>query len=193
LTLPSTQYRTPSHRLSPGWVRIEERKKVDNIPSWQLTVSAIGVLASLIGGGLSGAIVNSIITKRRQKLDLSLKITDYFFSIYTETGFVLNLFIENDPLTNRNIKDRVLKIGDWYELVLTLCRKEAADYYLLGEIGILGQIDRFKRQVEAFRLKSNVLDAAWAAWPNIQAFSIGTGTPRMSAPRRGLLRRLMGG
>jgi hypothetical protein len=145
--------------------------KMSNIPTWQLVISGLGVLVSLIGGGLSGALVNSVITKRRHRLEIALKITDYFFSIYGEVGTIVRYFHENDPLTNPDKKNRVLKIGDWYELVLTLCRNDSVDVLFLGDSGLIDQIDRFRNFVQVFRTKSDELNGAWAVWVNIQGLN----------------------
>jgi len=151
----------------------------------QVTVAIIGVVVAAFTGGLSGALVTAIITRRRQRLELALKVVDYFLGIYSDVADVHRYFQENNSLTDRIERNQVKKLGDWFEWVIILAQNGAVDVALLDHAGMLKQIGTFRDNVKVFKTKFETLHSSWESWTNLRNFD------RQALLRRS--RKLLGG
>jgi hypothetical protein len=131
-------------------------------------------LVSLISGGLAGAAVNAFITARKQRLEISLKIIEEFFSFYDDIGKVKGTFTEpqianvlDDP-ANLN---RLRRIGDWFHYVASLYKENTVEKKLLAKVGVIKELNNFRESVLAAKGRvPRHLGDAWSWWENLESF-----------------------
>jgi hypothetical protein len=125
------------------------------------------LIVSFISGGLAGAVVNLLVTKRRQRVDSALRVIDYYFAIYNEIGEAKRILQNPSLLSDANEEIRVRKIGDWFELVSSLCNKKVVDTEILAQVALFGEMDVFRSLVEGSFTQSRVLHDAKKWWPEL--------------------------
>jgi hypothetical protein len=131
-------------------------------------------VVSLISGGLAGAVVNLVVTRRRQRIEMALKLIDYFFSIYSEVGAVKGLLQSPSSLKTPTELNRVTKVGDWFNLVATLWEKNAADKDILKKAVITKEMERFHELVQNIKNSASELNEAWGWWPEMHRLDFKT-------------------
>ncbi len=123
----------------------------------------IPLIVTFISGGLAGAILNALLTRRRMQVDATLKILDAFFDRYDDIAVCYRLLNENpfpDTPDNRNY---VKKIGDWFETVANMADAELIDRkMLLDGFGFRSQIEHFRTFVTGSDLFRPYLDGMWS-------------------------------
>jgi hypothetical protein len=129
-------------------------------------------VVSLISGGMAGAIVNLFVTRRRQRIDAALKLLDYFFSIYGELAEVKGILQSPPTLSNPKELNRVRKIGDWFNLVASLCEKKLVDTQLLGRVGLFSEMDIFSSLVQGTHVSSDTLHKSKDWWPHLYGLDL---------------------
>jgi len=128
----------------------------------QQLASYIPLVVTLISGGLAGAIVTLFFTRRRQRIDCTLKVIDTYFDLYHEIGDCRQL-LEAVPFpdtpANRN---RVRKLGDWFSIVARMSREKIiVRKLLLDKFGFRSQIELFRTLVSGSDLFHPFLDGPW--------------------------------
>jgi len=124
-------------------------------------------IISLISGGLAGAVVNYFITWQKQRIDSSLRIIDYYFSIYSEIGQTKRILQTPSTLTATEEQIRVRKVGDWFELVASLCKKKLVDTHVLAQVALFSEMSVFRTLVEGTFNQSDALLDAHKWWPEL--------------------------
>ena len=125
---------------------------------------------SLVTGGLAGALVNLYFTQRRQRVEIALELIDYFFSNYREIGEVKRILQNPTSLTNIE-ENRVRMLGDWLNLVATLCQRKVVDKRLLNDVVVFSEMLIFRNLVQGSINQSNVFNDAWKWWPDLYNFT----------------------
>jgi hypothetical protein len=123
-------------------------------------------IISVVSGGLAGAILTWFVTQRRRKVEIAIDLVEYCFSIYDEIANVKAL-LRGPSLNDPQQQNQVRKVGDWFELVATLCDKRAVDKTLLEEVVVLNEMNMFHNLVRTYMSKGSELNDAWRWWPNL--------------------------
>lgn len=99
---------------------------------------------SAITGGLAGQILNWLLTRHRDRRDLTITIVREFLARFNEMAAVLGLLGARRPVAASEL-NRILLLGDWMDTVLFLVNEGYADGALLTRIGLVAQTARFAR------------------------------------------------
>jgi hypothetical protein len=125
-------------------------------------VKLLGLLIALVGGGLAGSVVTSLVTRRRAKLDLSISLVRDFMSKYDDIAAAL--YSLNQVSSGKSIspteRNGVWSIGDWLEIASYLAYKRHCNSKVLKEVGLTGQAHRFRNALaEAGRVDAVFAEA----------------------------------
>ena len=113
-----------------------------------LTHLTIKDFVSFLSGGLAGTIITNYLSWRRQKTDLSFKVLEQYFARRSEMGEILGLLNEPEELQHPEKRNRVVSLGDWFEVVATLYGAKMINTRLLRKVGIDDEIKRFRSAAE---------------------------------------------
>ena len=128
----------------------------------------LDAIVGALVGGLLGSALTIFFDGRRKRYELSIKLVDYFFAAYSELAVVKDLLQKPAPLTTDVLaRNRVLKMGDWYEMSATLCNKNLADAKLLRDIGIVNEMQDFHNRVVVASASVDRLSQALKSWTNM--------------------------
>lgn len=141
------------------------------ILSFVASDKGIQTILSLIGGGISGALVGASFARRKERREIGLKLVDYYFSSYAEVAEAAGLLERPASLTDPKRLNQVLAIGNWFDFTAALYEKKIADQRLLRLIGVDEQIREFRRRAQA--AKSPELTAALKQWTHLVGFDGG--------------------
>ncbi len=143
------------------------------MPDW-VTLLKDSPLAGVLLGGLGGALVatlaNIAYQRRRRRTEVTLNLIERFFEVYSDLAQVKSLLQNPPSLQNRDNLNRVLKMGDWYEMVAALCVSNIADRGLLKGLGLDKQMAWFYRSTLAIRQNLD-LEPAVKSWEQLEKFS----------------------
>ena len=100
-------------------------------------------------GGLAGAILTALVTRRRARMEGSLRLLDQYVSRFTDLETVFNLLGDRTSFSDENpnrVKNanRVRFVGDWMEIVAMLYVRKHVDRSILSECGLIALIRDFR-------------------------------------------------
>src|SRR5918911_3352163 len=125
-------------------------------------------IVSIVSGGLAGAVVNYLVTRRRQRVEVGLKVIDFYFANYNDIAKTKYILQNPTLLADGNEKNQVLKIGNWFELVASLCTGKAVDTHLLAQTPLFLDMSVFRSLVKGtFNQSRELLDAETQWWPEL--------------------------
>jgi hypothetical protein len=123
----------------------------------------IPAIVTFISGGLAGAILNALLTRRRQKVDATLKILDGYFDRFDDMAVCYRLLNENPFQDTPDNLNNVKKVGDWFETVANMADAKLIDgEMLLDGFGFRSQIERFRTSVNGSDLFRPFLANQWS-------------------------------
>lgn len=132
-----------------------------------------GFIASLIGG-LAGSLVVIYFDWRQKKTEFSLGMIEKFFDRYNELSEVKGMlqnpqFLIDDPANAR----RVVKLGNWFDILAALTITGSLDEVLLQKIGINEQLQEFMTLAAQAntKAKSPEIAAGLRSWTNLRLSS----------------------
>lgn len=123
------------------------------------TVSWIEIIVGLLGlltGGAAGALINSLVTNKRIKTDLTLKILEEYlanFELHNHVKAILNDFEKykegqsDDQIRERN---KVIEIGNWFEIYTLLYKKNLINKKLVKELEFNVLVREFLKSVNRY-------------------------------------------
>ena len=110
-------------------------------------------------GGAAGALLTEAFTRRRQKLELAIRVVEAYFARYQRLGYVKDLLQNGVPDDQHNA---VLEIGDWLNLVAKLNNKKALNAWIVESVGITKEIAEFGTNVGKTPLAGQT-----SKWPDL--------------------------
>jgi hypothetical protein len=134
---------------------------------------AVKDIASFVGGGLVGVLINQFYSRRQARTEVSLKLIDHYFEMYGDleaanTYLAGPLPVPLPELTQEEAKalNIVRKVADWFDTVGRLYGSGYANRRLLDEVGIGDLMIQFRRQLENHPRNCN----AHTQWRNLFAY-----------------------
>lgn len=122
----------------------------------------IPVIVSFISGGLSGAVLNAFLTRRRQQTESTLKIIDGYFARYDDFADCKQLLQTKPFVDTPANQNRILKLGDWFTTVACMSQQKMIDRkMLLDQFGLRNQIESFRTLIADCPAFRHYLDGPW--------------------------------
>jgi hypothetical protein len=123
------------------------------MPDWQ-TADTLRLVASFIGGGSTGALLNWIFARRKERREMALKLVEQYAAMYKELGEVQGL-LESPTHLKSHPQDmnRVRQAGNWFDFAALVMANGLSDVRLLKRIGIdqrVGFRERLHKEITEF-------------------------------------------
>ncbi|HZS26493.1 MAG TPA: hypothetical protein VFB76_04625 [Candidatus Angelobacter sp.] len=100
-------------------------------------------IVGAIAGGVLGAVVSLVVDGRRKRREVSIKIVERMVSEFHDMASVLWLLQNPESLAQPENINRVLVMGNWFDLVAAICSGGYGDANLLESIGVKKQMFDF--------------------------------------------------
>ena len=126
------------------------------------------LLVPFLSGGVAGAFFTHYFTTTRQRTEFAFKLLEHYFSKYQEIGAVKGFLKLPTSLDDVATCNRVLAVGDWYDTVALLCRRQIANRHLLIKAGLIGEMEVFCTLAEK---TGGRLIAPLDAWVDLRAIT----------------------
>lgn len=125
--------------------------------------SAIGAVIGLILGSLLTYLFNVRRDRKKSRVDVAFNVASQFDSIYPlldEAYCILN----KPSLREENFIDinKVLRMGNWFEIVITLYNQNYADKPLLEKAGLIELAKKYATRISQTRQFERYLESGWS-------------------------------
>lgn len=131
---------------------------------------AIKLAIIFLSGGLAGALLNVLVSRRRQQVEFVIKITDRYLDEFAEIAACKSILSSSSALQDTINLNRIRKLGDWFELIAIFHNSRYLSKHLLTKVGLLGEFRKFHELVTQRKNETqSPLNDAWLWWPTFDA------------------------
>jgi hypothetical protein len=135
--------------------------------TWDFIKDNVWII-TLVSGGLMGALVTAAVSASRQRTELAFKMAEQYFSRQAQIAEALGILQNPDNLQSVASRNKVVGIGDWYEILALYYRKGFLNARLLRKAGIVKEMRRFLDACKKANTNGE-LDRALKAWTELNA------------------------
>ena len=121
-----------------------------------IALTLFQIIAGLLTSGAAGALINNLVTKKRVKTDLTLKILEEYlanFELHNHVKDRLNNFEEykeGNSDEHKRERNKVVKVGNWFEIYTVLYKKNMIDKKLVQDLNFDLLIKDFVSSVKPY-------------------------------------------
>lgn len=107
-----------------------------------------GLVGAMLGG-LLGAGVTVYFEGKRKQREIAIKILDRMVAVIHELAQIQTMLKEPEKLnSNPENLNRVLAMGNWFDMVAAICSSDVADVGLIESVGMKKEMLNFLKKVE---------------------------------------------
>src|SRR5262249_29949944 len=128
--------------------------------------------------GLIGALAGGLVAlfairaeNRNKRVEVSFAILERYMSEFAELGEVKGLLARPESLAGAATVNRVIRFGDWYDIVAALVLARIAEKSILDKVGMKGEMRSFMQAVVAAGAKVPTLKTSMEQWDSLTKYT----------------------
>jgi len=125
---------------------------------------------SFIGGSTVAAFVTRCLNWRRERIELTIKLTHDYLDTYYSLHVQVQILLAQQPDSwSINDTTHLIKLGNWFEIVSALYNTNNVDKSLIKRMGLDGLITEFYPAVNTPEVRQQLEDTV-GQWKEMQVF-----------------------
>lgn len=128
-------------------------------------IEVLKIAVAFLSGGLAGAVLNYLVSRRRQQVEFVIKVCDKYLDDFDEIAVCKAILADSSQLRDLGQLNRVRRLGDWFELIAIYHASNYLSKQLLEKVGLFSELRKFHELVgQRKNDPESPLNDAWLWW-----------------------------